>query len=242
MIIPRHATVYRPARAFTLIELLAVIAIIGILAAIIIPVVGKVRETAKGAQCKSNLRQIGVGIALYAQENGGMYPYGIKQVGTIRWSHEIQNYMASTTGKNKPGDMFVCPGESVRLKEQSGSYVRNTNYIANPNVLGDDRGDPNTPRKRLENISRPTSVILVADSAVDVNGACDWGFFNQTGVSSISPGNAEKIVPDETKLDGGAGKRLSWRHNGSVQAVFVDGHVGAFSAGDLKYQNMQISY
>lgn len=59
---------------FTLIELLTVIAIIGILAAILIPVVGAVRENARGARCVSNLRQIGVGIDLYANDHHGVAP------------------------------------------------------------------------------------------------------------------------------------------------------------------------
>jgi prepilin-type N-terminal cleavage/methylation domain-containing protein/prepilin-type processing-associated H-X9-DG protein len=59
---------------FTLIELLTVIAIIGILAAILIPVVGKVRENARGAVCRSNLRQIGMGIHLYGQDNADRTP------------------------------------------------------------------------------------------------------------------------------------------------------------------------
>lgn len=58
-------------RAFTLIELLTVIAIIGILAAIIIPTVGAVRKTARSAQALSNIKQIGVATLLYAQDNRG---------------------------------------------------------------------------------------------------------------------------------------------------------------------------
>lgn len=61
---------------FTLIELLTVIAIIGILAAILIPVVGRVRESARAVQCVSNLRQIGQGIYLYAEAHGGNAPAG----------------------------------------------------------------------------------------------------------------------------------------------------------------------
>jgi prepilin-type N-terminal cleavage/methylation domain-containing protein len=64
----------RSRQAFTLIELLTVIAIIGILAAILIPVVGRVRESAKLTITASNLRQIGTGIALYMTENGDELP------------------------------------------------------------------------------------------------------------------------------------------------------------------------
>ena len=64
----------RKSAAFTLIELLTVIAIIGILAAILIPTVGKVRSTAQSARCISNLRQIGQQILAYANDSKGNLP------------------------------------------------------------------------------------------------------------------------------------------------------------------------
>ncbi|AHF91554.1 N-terminal cleavage protein [Opitutaceae bacterium TAV5] len=62
------------ASAFTLIELLTVIAIIGILAAIIIPTVGKVRETARRIVDASNLRQIGQAALIFATDNQDTLP------------------------------------------------------------------------------------------------------------------------------------------------------------------------
>lgn len=61
---------------FTLIELLTVIAIIGILAAILIPVVNRVREQARRSMCASNLRQCGSALYLYANDNNGWLPTG----------------------------------------------------------------------------------------------------------------------------------------------------------------------
>lgn len=64
----------RARRAFTLIELLTVIAIIGILASILIPVVGKVREQAKVSKCVVHLRDLGTGVHLYANDKGDWTP------------------------------------------------------------------------------------------------------------------------------------------------------------------------
>ena len=73
MFSPRSADA-APRAGFTLIELLTVIAIIGILAAIIIPTVGRVRESARQTQGLSNLRQIGTAVDLYAGENKNFFP------------------------------------------------------------------------------------------------------------------------------------------------------------------------
>ena len=65
-------------QAFTLIELLAVIGIVGILAALLLPSLGSARDAGQRARCLSNLRQIGIAIFSYAGDNGGSIPYGPK--------------------------------------------------------------------------------------------------------------------------------------------------------------------
>ena len=61
-------------KGFTLIELLVVIAIIGILAGILLPVLSRARESARKTQCMSNVKQIGMGLIMYANENSETFP------------------------------------------------------------------------------------------------------------------------------------------------------------------------
>jgi len=61
-------------RGFTLIELLVVIAIIGILAGILLPVLSRARESARKTLCMSNIKQIGMGLIMYANENSESFP------------------------------------------------------------------------------------------------------------------------------------------------------------------------
>lgn len=72
MVISKHSS----AAAFTLIELLTVIAIIGILASILIPVIGRVRESARSAHCQTNLRTLAMAHAMYRNDFNGDSPPG----------------------------------------------------------------------------------------------------------------------------------------------------------------------
>jgi len=119
----------RISRAFTLIELLVVIAIIAILAALLLPVLSKAKERANRIACINNLKQIGLGLALYADANQGRIPsamiYGVKandyqgclnfiwktdQYGGIAKLLDVGNYKAHWF----PSDKSQKPSNPVR--------------------------------------------------------------------------------------------------------------------------------
>jgi len=117
---------------FTLIELLVVITIICILAAIIMPAVSKVKAAAYQTQCLSNLRQIGVGIGLYAGDHDGYLP-GPTSPGSL-WTEQSAWYhygdetlpvlltpylglpVVTKTATPQYAPIFMCPAFAVQAK------------------------------------------------------------------------------------------------------------------------------
>ena len=79
--------------AFTLLELLVAIAVIGLLVAILVPSLSAVRERARQIQCVSNLKQIGTAFYLYADERGGVYPEAWNASLSLRWHDELLRYL-----------------------------------------------------------------------------------------------------------------------------------------------------
>jgi len=119
----------KPLSAFTLIELLTVIAIIGILAAILIPVVGRVRESARASQCTSNLRQIGSAMHLYMTDNGVMPPArNQSQTGLrVAMHHTLWIYVG-----NETADSFIAGVNDARANSQHDNVFHCPTTKSNP--------------------------------------------------------------------------------------------------------------
>jgi prepilin-type N-terminal cleavage/methylation domain-containing protein/prepilin-type processing-associated H-X9-DG protein len=109
--------------AFTLIELLVVIAIIGILAALLMPAFGRAKEAARGTACLSNLRQIGLGLQLYVQDNNNRMPFIRDRITDTNSPAANALPTVEMVLSNHVGNvqLFRCPSDRKGVYEQTGS-------------------------------------------------------------------------------------------------------------------------
>ena len=119
--------------AFTLVEILVVVAIIGILAAILFPVFGRARENARRISCLSNARQIGFGVFLYKEDYDGVFPpsaYISSDANRVIWADLIQPHVKNV-------QIFRCPSDSVSARISYGVNNRAFADVENfPPILG----------------------------------------------------------------------------------------------------------
>ncbi|EIP96781.1 prepilin-type N-terminal cleavage/methylation domain-containing protein [Opitutaceae bacterium TAV1] len=205
------SAVSNPGTGFTLIELLAVITIIGILAAILIPVVSRVRGSAKRTTCVSNLRQIGSATFLYMQDNRDLMPDGGAN-GSQRWLHQLSPYMSGidpTDAYRTP--LFHC---SITPRElyapPGGSSGNGTGCFGQNDTLSRlrQRTDPEIPKGLpYSKIRTPSRFLHIAEKAWDKNAGGAWLDRNATGMAPDVPNG------------------VAANHDGTALYLMADGHV-----------------
>ena len=133
---------YRLHRGFTLIELLVVIAIIAILAAILFPVFAKAREAARKTSCLNNMKQIGTGSMMYAQDYDECFPDARVSYDALDGSGCSAIGQAALNGQYSGGADITCwgirlysPGTSTTTKILAGYPARLQPYVKNSGIF-----------------------------------------------------------------------------------------------------------
>jgi prepilin-type N-terminal cleavage/methylation domain-containing protein len=156
--------------AFTLLELLVVIAIISVLAAMLLPAIGKGKAKARSAQCVSNLRQWGLAVRAYADDNDDVLPHrgqGVQVLTRIDrpedWFNALPVYFGSRSFQDlvasgqapKPtaNSVFICP---VATDPGSNYFLA---YAMNMNLSPWSLPKPT----RYREIAHPSQVVAFAD-------------------------------------------------------------------------------
>jgi len=218
---------------FTLIELLVVIAIIAILASMLLPALSKAKAKAGQTRCYSNLRQLGLGMMLYLDNNNGVFPgcasrntYGFHVEDWIYWRTNRPNYpvqnslIASYIGGNINPDLFRCPldkndKDRLAISDGNGPYLYSytmTSYdLDGKQNLGFTSIDDGTWHPfRQSSIKDPARKILLAEEQSSYAG----GEVSDPSASIVNDG---RWLPP--------GDVLTSRHNKRGDVGFADGHV-----------------
>lgn len=150
--------------AFTLVELLVVIAVIGILASLLLPVLGQAKEKGRQTACLSNLRQVNLAIRLYADDCGDClpvlpipnpYPNGVGAY----YKQLVKGYLG-LAGPPSPNErVFICPSDRIlqsQLDHAFTSYTFN-GYEVGPAAIARITG------KKLGSIKNASKAVLVGE-------------------------------------------------------------------------------
>lgn len=217
-----------PRRRFTLIELLVVIAIIAILAAMLLPALKKAQSRAKTAVCSGNVKQLALGVLMYATDNDyrtpGAYGRSCRYTGGMTDRGPVSGWLWNTGWWSYADLIYPYIGDKGIYKcpvEAKGTGVnRNVLYNANQDALN---GSHTTPGRLTNWFPRPTDHIMLFDSPGlrscgrphgyrgDGDGA--WGFCY--GIPAVNEGRFANASSYAQNFE---------RHDGGCNYAFMDGH------------------
>ncbi len=227
-----------PVSGFTLIELLVVIAIIAILAALLLPALKSAKDAAKGAVCRSNLRQLGLAMFTYADSSEGYLPpvnmdSSLPSNGSTWWPSLMSKAGAIYEKPVSYGDIrtgiFLCPmvlpdrmkfGGGYGLVRAWGSANCNTNHKYKSTTSG----------KSLR-IDNPGNLFVLGDCEFGPGAIVANGYIpGYTYMEMACPIGGPNWVSSSSGI--GAA-----RHGRMVQFVSLDGHVEGRTQGELMTDN-----
>jgi len=190
-------------RGFTLLELLASLAVIGLLAATLLPALARARNTARAVPCLSHLRQIALAVHSYSDEANDFFPrssHSAFVVGQLPWGRAIAGHLGSSpTGwTNLLNGVYRC---AAKKTTGTWSYGLNVYYELTP-ALDDYTGSPAVWHRRGA-VPHPVSSVLLAEV----------------------PGSVDHVMAHFWTSLADATDVAATRHFGRAAYAFADGHV-----------------
>lgn len=224
---------------FTLIELLVVISIIALLIALLLPALARAIDSAKAAQCRSNLHQLGVAQYAYASANDNVFTASRRWVATTRGLYGDPTDSRNITDGdlypyvgNQP-EIYLCPVAADRLPLKPSWRYSNMayNYVQNWNVgpnkrLNGSRDSFTMDEMTLDQIRRPSELVIFSEENTyeirpyirfSINDGYLIGRFSDTGASNVDGfASFHDTAPGQYPEDGYA---YAFFADGSVQRV-----------------------